>query len=90
MAVVAVLMMVANRRRGEEVDGDEDDDDDKSCSLGREFDLPDTIRVWDSLFADPQRSEFVLYFCCAMLLDQVGRTNAVSPSSLVAYLVDSF
>lgn len=36
----------------------------------REFNLADTIRLWDSLFADRQRSDFVLYFCLAMLIEQ--------------------
>ena len=36
----------------------------------REFNLADTIRLWDSLFADHKLSEFVLYFGLAMLLEQ--------------------
>lgn len=38
----------------------------------REFNLADTIRLWDSLFAEPplRRGEAVLYCCIAMLLEQ--------------------
>ncbi|KXJ21818.1 TBC1 domain family member 13 [Exaiptasia diaphana] len=34
--------------------------------LSQEFDLPDVIRVWDSLFADEKRFEFLIFVCCAM------------------------
>lgn len=34
--------------------------------LSQEFALPDVIRVWDSLFADEKRFEFLIYVCCAM------------------------
>eukprot|EP01117_Protostelium_nocturnum_P010817 TRINITY_DN3900_c0_g1_i1.p1 TRINITY_DN3900_c0_g1~~TRINITY_DN3900_c0_g1_i1.p1 ORF type:complete len:400 (+),score=59.88 TRINITY_DN3900_c0_g1_i1:385-1584(+) len=37
--------------------------------LSQEFELPDVLRVWDSLFADPQRFEFLLNVCCAMLVN---------------------
>ncbi|XP_035225794.1 TBC1 domain family member 13-like [Stegodyphus dumicola] len=36
--------------------------------LSQEFPLPDVIRVWDSLFADKNRFEFLIYVCCAMIL----------------------
>jgi len=36
--------------------------------LSQEFDLPDVLRLWDSLFADPVRFEYLLYVCCAMLI----------------------
>lgn len=36
--------------------------------LSQEFSLPDVERIWDSMFADPQRFEFLLYICCAMIL----------------------
>ncbi|KAJ1133789.1 hypothetical protein NDU88_000264 [Pleurodeles waltl] len=36
--------------------------------LSQEFLLPDVIRIWDSLFADDQRFEFLLLVCCAMLI----------------------
>ena len=38
--------------------------------MSREFDLLDTIRLWDSLFADTQRHDFMTYLCCAMVLEQ--------------------
>ncbi|XP_031556104.1 TBC1 domain family member 13-like [Actinia tenebrosa] len=34
--------------------------------LSQEFPLPDVIRVWDSLFADEKRFEFLNFVCCAM------------------------
>eukprot|EP01118_Nematostelium_gracile_P012345 TRINITY_DN4500_c0_g1_i1.p1 TRINITY_DN4500_c0_g1~~TRINITY_DN4500_c0_g1_i1.p1 ORF type:complete len:438 (+),score=96.38 TRINITY_DN4500_c0_g1_i1:132-1445(+) len=36
--------------------------------LSQEFELPDVLRLWDSLFADPERFEFFLYVCCAMIV----------------------
>jgi len=36
--------------------------------LSQEFALPDVLRLWDSLFADQYRFEFLLYACCAMLV----------------------
>lgn len=36
--------------------------------LSQEFNLPDVIRLWDSLFSDPNRFEFLIHVCCAMLL----------------------
>ena len=38
--------------------------------MSREFDLLDTIRLWDSMFADLNRNEFMTYLCCAMVLEQ--------------------
>ncbi|XP_070614570.1 TBC1 domain family member 13 [Erythrolamprus reginae] len=35
--------------------------------LSQEFLLPDVIRIWDSLFADDHRFDFLLLVCCAML-----------------------
>ena len=34
----------------------------------QEFDLPDVLRLWDSLLADPSRFDFLLYFGVAMVL----------------------
>ncbi|XP_066934320.1 TBC1 domain family member 13-like [Clytia hemisphaerica] len=36
--------------------------------LSQEFYLPDVIRLWDSLFADQKRFDFLLYVCLAMLV----------------------
>ncbi|XP_013144941.1 PREDICTED: TBC1 domain family member 13 isoform X2 [Papilio polytes] len=36
--------------------------------LSQEFSLPDVERIWDSLFADPHRFNFLIYICCAMIL----------------------
>mgnify|MGYP005991600513 CR=1 FL=1 len=35
--------------------------------LSREFDLADTIRIWDSLLADPRRYTFLQFICVAMV-----------------------
>jgi Rab-GTPase-TBC domain len=35
--------------------------------LSQEFELPDVLRLWDSLFGDPDRWSFLLYMCCAMV-----------------------
>ncbi|XP_049267996.1 TBC1 domain family member 13 [Rhipicephalus sanguineus] len=35
--------------------------------LSQDFPLPDVLRIWDSLFADPQRFTFLIYLCYAML-----------------------
>lgn len=35
--------------------------------LSRELMLPDTVRLWDTLFADPTRFDFLLKACCAMI-----------------------
>lgn len=36
--------------------------------LSQEFDLPDILRIWDSLFADPKRFDFLIYVCTAMIV----------------------
>ncbi|GFO09533.1 TBC1 domain family member 13-like [Plakobranchus ocellatus] len=36
--------------------------------LSQEFHLPDVLRIWDSLFSDPNRFDFLIYLCCAMLM----------------------
>uniref|UniRef100_A0A8C4SCG7 TBC1 domain family member 13 n=1 Tax=Erpetoichthys calabaricus TaxID=27687 RepID=A0A8C4SCG7_ERPCA len=36
--------------------------------LSQEFLLPDVIRIWDSLFSDQDRFNFLLLVCCAMLV----------------------
>jgi len=36
--------------------------------LSQEFPLPDVVRIWDSLFADGDRFNFLLYVCCSMIL----------------------
>ena len=35
--------------------------------LSQEFELPDVMRLWDSLFADANRFEYLRLFCCAMI-----------------------
>uniref|UniRef100_A0A8B9KIQ5 TBC1 domain family member 13 n=1 Tax=Astyanax mexicanus TaxID=7994 RepID=A0A8B9KIQ5_ASTMX len=36
--------------------------------LSQEFLLPDVIRIWDSLFSDQDRFDFLILVCCAMLI----------------------
>lgn len=36
--------------------------------LSQEFPLPDVLRLWDSLFADKNRFDFLTYICCAMIM----------------------
>jgi len=36
--------------------------------LSQEFELPDVLRLWDSLFSDVNRFEFLVYFCCSMII----------------------
>ncbi|XP_033892768.3 TBC1 domain family member 13-like isoform X2 [Acipenser ruthenus] len=36
--------------------------------LSQEFLLPDVIRIWDSLFSDQERFDFLILVCCAMLV----------------------
>lgn len=36
--------------------------------LSQEFHLPDVLRIWDSLFSDPNRFDFLIFLCCAMLM----------------------
>ncbi|XP_070310069.1 TBC1 domain family member 13 isoform X2 [Odocoileus virginianus] len=43
-------------------------DKDVELYLKLEFVLPDVIRIWDSLFADSNRFDFLLLVCCAMLI----------------------
>lgn len=38
--------------------------------LSREFNLPDTIRLWDTLFSDTNRNELLSYICCTMIREQ--------------------
>ena len=38
--------------------------------LAREFSLIDTVRLWDAIFAEHERIEFLCYFCASMLLAQ--------------------
>ncbi|XP_050683759.1 TBC1 domain family member 13 isoform X2 [Leptidea sinapis] len=44
--------------------------------LSQEFSLPDVERIWDSLFADPHRFDFLINICCAMIL--LVRENILS------------
>lgn len=36
--------------------------------LSQEFPLPEVERIWDSLFADVYRFDFLIHICCAMIL----------------------
>lgn len=39
-----------------------------SLILSQEFDLPDVLRLWDSILADENRFEYLIYVCCAMII----------------------
>ncbi|KAI4471695.1 tbc1 domain family member gtpase-activating protein [Holotrichia oblita] len=36
--------------------------------LSQEFPLPDVLRIWDTLFSDENRFNFLIYICCAMIM----------------------
>lgn len=36
--------------------------------LSQEFPLPDVVRIWDAIFADNNRFQFLIQFCCAMIV----------------------
>lgn len=36
--------------------------------LSQEFPLPDVVRIWDSIFSDDQRFDFLIRICCAMIV----------------------
>ena len=39
-----------------------------SLLLAQEFDLPDLLRLWDSIFADKNRFQFLINISCSMIL----------------------
>jgi TBC1 domain family member 13 len=39
-----------------------------SLLLSQEFDLPDVLRLWDSILADENRFDYLIYVCCAMII----------------------
>ena len=41
--------------------------------LSQDFLYPEIQRLWDSLFSDENRFQFLLYFCCAMMVAQRSR-----------------
>ncbi|XP_033149770.1 TBC1 domain family member 13 [Drosophila busckii] len=38
--------------------------------LSQEFPLPDVLRIWDTIFSDERRFDFLMKICCAMILIQ--------------------
>lgn len=36
--------------------------------LSQEFPLPDVVRLWDSIFSDEHRFDFLVKVCCAMIV----------------------
>ncbi|XP_055841388.1 TBC1 domain family member 13 isoform X2 [Episyrphus balteatus] len=36
--------------------------------LSQEFPLPDVVRIWDSVFSDENRFDFLIKVCCAMII----------------------
>jgi hypothetical protein len=56
--------------------------------LSQEFFLPDVIRLWDSLFADEHRFDFLIHICCAMLIvirDQILKSDFASSLKLLQH-----
>ena len=41
--------------------------------FAQDFELPEVLRLWDSLLASPHRVDFVLSVCCSMMMH--GRNN---------------
>uniref|UniRef100_A0A1A9X358 TBC1 domain family member 13 n=1 Tax=Glossina brevipalpis TaxID=37001 RepID=A0A1A9X358_9MUSC len=57
-----------------------------SLILSQEFPLPDVVRIWDSVFSDEQRFQFLLKICCAMILiqrDQILQNDFASNVKLL-------
>jgi len=54
--------------------------------LSREFDLADTIRIWDSLLADPRRYTFLQFICVAMVRLQRAQLLSMDFSDCVSLL----
>lgn len=36
--------------------------------LSQEFPLPEVVRLWDSIFSDEHRFDFLVRVCCAMIM----------------------
>lgn len=36
--------------------------------LSQEFPLPEVVRLWDSIFSDEKRFDFLVRVCCAMIM----------------------
>lgn len=36
--------------------------------LSQEFPLPDVVRIWDAIFSDSNRFQFLIQFCCGMIM----------------------
>jgi hypothetical protein len=36
--------------------------------LSQEFELPNVLRLWDSILADESRFDYLIYVCCAMII----------------------
>ena len=50
--------------------------------LSQEFLLPDVIRIWDSLFSDQDRFNFLILVCCAMLTSVPHQSGHGSQSAV--------
>lgn len=51
--------------------------------LSQEFPLPDVLRIWDTLFSDDNRFDFLIHICCAMII--IARNQLIAgdfPSNL--------
>ena len=57
--------------------------------MTQEWDLPDVLRLWDSLLADPRRNtpdpNFLLYFATATVLSIPNPTRPLTPTQPQPY-----
>ncbi|OTF70288.1 TBC1 domain family member 13-like protein, partial [Euroglyphus maynei] len=60
--------------------------------LSQEFPLPDVLRLWDYMFSDENRFDFLLKLCCSMILilrDQLMSGDFASNMKLLQNFPDS-
>lgn len=62
--------------------------------LSQEFPLPEVLRIWDFLFSDADRFNFLICFCCSMLMllksDLMEGDFATNMKLLQSFPVDRF
>lgn len=54
--------------------------------LSQEFSLPDVVRIWDTVFADDNRFDFLIDVCCSMIVsleDQILNNDFASNVKLL-------
>lgn len=53
--------------------------------LSQEFPLPDVVRLWDSIFSDENRFDFLVRICCAMIMYVFPRSILKSFFNLTSF-----